>query len=133
MKTEVSPSGHITTNGIGIGTVSPEMVRQRASELAVINGRAINDAWPSDLDQAQRELTGAGPDDEPTDIISTEPEADAWNPVPGSVGHQVPDGSATDEEEWQVDSVRLVEEGIAEAEHDQMVRAMEQKTRDNTE
>lgn len=122
MKTEIPPPGHITENGMGIGSVTPLMVQQRASELAVLNGRAAHDVWPSDLETARQELTGAV--DAETDVISTDSETNAWNPVPGSPGHQAPDTSSDEEEEWQADSVRLVEEGVAEAEHDQMVRAM---------
>jgi hypothetical protein len=133
MKTEFPPPGHIAENGNGIGSVAPEMVQQRASELAVINGREADDIWPSDLEEAQQELTGSGADDEQTDIINTDPETNAWNPVPGSVGHRTPDGRNEEEEEWQADSVRLVEEGVAEAEHDQMIRAVQRENQDNAE
>lgn len=133
MKTAFSPPGHITENGNGIGSVTPEMVQQRASELAVINGREADDVWPNDMIEAQRELTGSGPDDEPTDVVSTDQEANTWNPVLGSAGHQTPDGRNDDEKEWQVDSIRLVEEGMAEAQHDQMLRSIQQGHQANAE
>lgn len=36
--------GVLTDNSAGIGTVTPKMVRQRAAELAVIDGRSEQDA-----------------------------------------------------------------------------------------
>jgi hypothetical protein len=133
MKSEFPPPGRITENGHAIGSVTPAMVLQRASELAVINGRAANDVWPNDLTAAQQELTGSGPDDEPTDVVNTDEDTNVWNPVPGSAGHQTPNGRNDEEEEWQVDSIRLVEEGMAEAQHDQMLRAIQQENQANAE
>ncbi len=115
-------------NGCGIGTVTQAMVQQRASELAMINGRAPQHIWLSDLEQAHQELTGAGNMETETEIeIPTDSEATAWNPVPGSPGHQVPEANTQEHDEWQEDSLRLIEEGLAEAENDQMVRARQQE------
>ncbi len=50
--------GVLTVNDKGIGEVSRKMLRERAAELAVINGRAEQDVSKSDWDQAKRELTG---------------------------------------------------------------------------
>src|SRR5207237_723478 len=51
--------GRFTQHGHGLGTVTEEMVRQRAAELALINGRRPGQVLDSDLDEARRELTGA--------------------------------------------------------------------------
>ena len=39
----------------GVGTVTYKMVRERAVELAVIDGRTAQEVSSSDLDQAKRE------------------------------------------------------------------------------
>jgi hypothetical protein len=52
------------------------------------------------------------------------PESDRWDPMPGSTGHKVRVAPSDDEdEEGRSDNERLTEEGVAEAEHDQMLRA----------
>ena len=51
MKTNPLKEGALTENSAGIGTVTRKMVRERAIELAVINGRPAQDAAKSDWDQ----------------------------------------------------------------------------------
>ena len=111
-------------NSTGVGTVTRKMVRERAVELALINGRAAHDASVSDWDQAKRELTGE-PDIDPKEAtLESAPESERWDPLPGSNGHIIPVPSV-DEEDDEGRSVgeRLVEEGVQEAEHDQMLQA----------
>ena len=100
------------------------MVRERAVELALINGRTALEVSKSDWEQARRELTGQ-PDTDPKEaVLESAPESDRWDPVHGSTGHKVPVASSEDEDdEGRSDSERLVEEGIAEAEHDQRLQA----------
>jgi hypothetical protein len=78
----------------------------------------------SDLEQAKRELTGE-PDPDPNEaVLESAPESERWDPVHGSTGHKVPVAPSDDEDdEGRSDSERLVEEGIAGAEHDQMLQA----------
>ena len=64
MKSNPLKQGIITENSSGIGTVTREMVRLRAVELSIIDGRAANDVSKSDWAQAKRELTGE-PDMDP--------------------------------------------------------------------
>jgi len=124
MKTDLLKEGSLTENSVGIGTVTRGMVRERAVELAVINGRCAQDASKTDWEQAKRELTGE-PDVDPLDaVLESAPESERWDPVYGSTGHKVAVTSNDDEdEEGRSDSERLVEEGVAEAEHDQMLQA----------
>ena len=124
MNTNPLKQGLLTENSAGIGTVTRAMVRERAVELAVINGRAPRDVSKSDWDQAKRELTGES-DTDPTDtLLESAPESERWDPVPGSVGGKVPAAPSADEdEEGRSDNERLVEEGIAGAEQDQMLQA----------
>ena len=80
--------GHITENGAGIGTVTRGMVRERAVELAMINGRSAAEVSPSDWDEAKRELTG-GSDTDPIDVIlESAPESVRWGPGPWLDGPQ---------------------------------------------
>lgn len=119
----------MTENSAGIGTVTRKMVRARAAELAVINGRSARDASKSDREQAKRELTGE-PDVDPTEaVLESAPESERWDPMPGSTGHKVPAAPSEDEDdEGRSDNERLVEEGVAEAELDQMQRASKTKS-----
>ena len=58
MKTNPLKEGASTDNSAGIGTVNRKRVRERAVELAIINGRSAQEASKSDWEQAKRELTG---------------------------------------------------------------------------
>jgi hypothetical protein len=58
MKTNPLKEGAMTENSAGIGTVTRKMVRERAIELAAINGRPAHEVSKSDWEQARRELTG---------------------------------------------------------------------------
>ncbi len=114
----------MTENSAGIGTVTRKMVRERAIELAVINGRSAQEVSKSDREQAKRELTGDPDPDPKEEVLESAPESERWDPVPGSTGHKVSVASGDDEDdEGRSDNERLVEEGIAGAEHDQMRQA----------
>ena len=124
MKANPMKDGVLAENSAGIGTVTRKMVRERAVELAVINGRSAREMSKSDREQAQRELTGE-PDTDPKQVaLESAPESERWDPVPGSTGHKVPVASSDDEDdEGLSDNERLVDEGIAGAEHDQTRQA----------
>jgi hypothetical protein len=100
------------------------MVRQRAQELAVINGRTVQEISKTDWEQAKRELAGnegLSPEELTLDSI---PESERWDPVPGTVGHPAPEilGEDVDDDGLSL-SARLVEQGISQAEHDQRLQA----------
>jgi hypothetical protein len=124
MKTNPMKEGALTENSVGIGTVTRQMVRERAVELAIINGRSAQNVSKADLEEAKRELTGE-PDTDPKEAaLESAPESERWDPVPGSEGRKVPAAPSADEDgEGRSDNERLVEEGIAGAEHDQMREA----------
>jgi len=114
----------MTENGAGIGTVTRGMVKERAVELALINGRTTLEVSQSDWEQAKSELTGGSDADLNDALLESAPESERWDPVHGSTGHKAPESSSDDEnEDGRSDSAMLVEEGIAEAEHDQMLQA----------
>jgi hypothetical protein len=94
-------TGQFLSGAAPLGTVTRAMVTRRAKEIAVINGRNENDFTPDDLDQARLELTGLH------DVGATE-----------DLGDSVPAGPARDEQTVAED---LVQQGVEEATHDQML------------
>ena len=116
--------GIIMENAAGIGTVTAEMVEARARELAAINGRPSSEPSETDYEQAKRELTGEAEMDPQEESSESIPESDGWDPVPGSTGRQAADSLGEDEDaEGRSESAQLFEEGVSEAEHDQMRQA----------
>jgi len=74
-------------------------------------------------------LTGQPVADSKEEILESAPESARWNPVPGSTGHKVPTAASEDEdEEGRSVNERLVDEGIAGAERDQMLKADKSRT-----
>jgi len=77
MKTNPLKQGVLTENSAGIGTVNRKMVRERAVELAVINGRSARDVSKSDWEQAKRELTGEPDTDRKRRSLNQRPNPNA--------------------------------------------------------
>jgi len=108
--------GIISERFHGVGTVTQEMVRERARENALINGRDPNFYTKDDYLEAKRELTGdCLVEDEEKDFIAT---LTRWDEAPGFSGHPVQKEEIPDE---QTVAQKLVEEGVNEAEHEQRV------------
>ena len=125
MKIDPLNESAIIIHSNGVGTVTRQMVRERATELALINGRAAQDVSNNDWEQAKRELTGKLDTDPTEATLESVPESERWEPLPGSAGHIVPVPSVDGEDdEGRSFSERLVEEGVNEAVHDQMLRAV---------
>jgi hypothetical protein len=125
--------GVLTENSVGIGPVTREMVQARTRELALIAGRTPPHVTQADYQQAKRELTGGSDMDRQEAMLDAIPEANRWNPVPGSAGRQVPESPSEDEDdEGRSETEQLVDEGAEEAQRDQMfqaARAAEKKDR----
>ena len=116
--------GVIMENADGIGTVTPAMVEARARELAAINGRPSSEPSETDYQQAKRELTGEAETDPQEESSESIPDSEGWDPVPGSAGRQAADSLGEDEDaEGRSESAQMFEEGVTEAEHDQMRQA----------
>ena len=131
MKKNPLNKGVIMENADGIGTVTPAMVETRARELALIDGRDSSKPTEADYRQAKHELTGEEEIDAQQENLESLPESEAWDPLPGSTGHQAADSLGEDEDaEGRSESAQMFEEGINEAEHDQMLRAAEAEERD---
>jgi len=129
MNTNPLKQGTLTENFAGIGTVTRKLVRERAVELAVIDGRSAPEVSKSDWEQAKRELTGEPDIDPKTAVLESAPESERWDPVSGSTGHKVPTAPSADEdEEGRSDNERLVEEGAAEAALDQSLQVAQAAT-----
>jgi hypothetical protein len=119
--------GMIARNFDGIGAVSRDMINKRAKELAFLSGRIPPEATDADFERAERELAGGSELDGQDQIIENLPESERWDPVPGSQGTPGPDvpNEDDDDDEGRNESAQLAEEGVHEAEHDQMVQAEE--------
>ena len=124
MKTNPLKDGIVTEHSAGVGTVTREMVRARAAELAIIDGHLSSNATKAHFAQARRELTGL-PEVDPLDaILESAPESDRWDPVPGSTGSKARVAPSDDEDdEGRSDNERLVEGGVAEAGLEQSLQA----------
>jgi hypothetical protein len=71
-------------------------------------------------------LTGEEEIDLQEENLESVPESEDWDPVPGSTGRQAADSPGGDEDaEGRSEAAQMYEEGINEAEHDQMRRAAE--------
>src|SRR5882762_5946248 len=117
--------GRFTAKGRGLGTVTRQMVLQRAGEIAEINGRP-DKILDSDFQQAHRELTGEELLEPRLTPAERLPEDKRWEAVPETEGVKAPENAVPDEQTF---AENLVEEGVEEAEHDQMTRATRQAAR----
>jgi hypothetical protein len=116
--------GVLTENFSGIGPPTAGMIQKRARELALIAGDVSSQVSQADEEQAERELTGGSDMDGQETVLESIPEAERWDPVPGSAGRQAPESPSEDEDdEGRSETEQLVDEGVEEAERDQMVEA----------
>ena len=124
MNTNPQDEGAIILHSTGIGTVTRKMVRERAVELALIAGRPANDVSKSDWEQAKQELTGSR-EIEPNELIlESISTTEGWDSIPGSTGGEMPVTPVEGEEdEGQSLGEKLIDEGMREADHDQMLQA----------
>ena len=130
MDTNPLNKGVITENSIGLGTVTRKMVRERARELALIEGRVPPQVLQVDYEQAKRELTGGAELDPQEALRESAPESERWDIMPGSTGHKAPESPSEDEDdEGRSEGEQLVEQGVAEAEHDQMLQAVRESAK----
>ena len=116
------PAGKISVHGNGLGAPSPDTVERRAREIALIAERDPDEFTDSDWDQARRELLGALPSNAPEETDDNAEVVEEWNVVASSAGHRAP--RMEDEENV---GEHLVEDGIEEAAHDQMVEARKEE------
>jgi hypothetical protein len=120
MKQNQIEEGRFSSRGEGLGTVTEEMVHQRASEIAVMNGRSKHNVLDLDLEQARRELQGEERLNPTPSAAENLTEDQRWGADSVSTGHKVPPVPVPDEQTF---AEKLVEEGVADAEHDQEIEA----------
>jgi hypothetical protein len=114
----------LTASLTASGPVTREMVHARARERAMIAGRSPLQVSQVDYEDAKRELTGESDVDRQEAMLYSIPEAKREDPVPDSTGHQAPESLNEDEGiEGSNASAQLVEEGVNEAERDQILQA----------
>ena len=113
---ETQHSGKIVRGTEGLGTVTPQMLEERAREIARSDGRTE----PNDLDRtwAREELTGAKSGSE-RPATREEPGRD-WEMPLVSSGEKIPTVRPEDEENIPE---KLIQEGVDEADHDQRLRS----------
>ncbi len=122
----------LALNFLGVGTVTRKMVRERSVELALIDGRSAQEVSKSDWEQAKRELTGGSDTDPKELLLESATEDERWDPLPGSTGQIAPASSIDGEDEdGRGISERLVDQGMLEAEHDQMLQAAKKQREEN--
>jgi len=109
----------------GIGTVSLEMVEQRAREIALSDGRKPEAYSEGDWNQAKKELTRDYPDAEAPadDPDATVTASDDVVVTPSKHKENIP--SSPDRGMAEI----LVEQGLDEADHDQRVESEQNRKR----
>jgi len=131
MKKDPTDEGRFTEHGHGLGTVTDEMVRKRAQELALIAGRPKGVVLDMDYREARRELTGKEGLNPTPSREERLPEDQRWDAIPESKGHEGPHMETSDEQTF---AEKLVEEGAEDAEQDLMEQATRERARrDETE
>jgi hypothetical protein len=117
-KTSIHAHGTISRS-----LVTPDMVENRARELALIAGREPNRVTASDRIQAKKELLGDDSADAAVDDTGITPSG--MGAPPTSTGSRTERHLPTDDET----EIQTVQEGVDEAEHDEMVQAAKTRTK----
>ncbi|MHA3772745.1 hypothetical protein ACXR0O_14520 [Verrucomicrobiota bacterium sgz303538] len=116
------PVGKIIAGHNGLGTVTPEMVEERARELARMDGRTEPNG--NDRQRAHEELLGPEPDVSGPEVVDPEIEkVVTWDEAPEESGSRAP--QVLPEDEANI-AETLVQEGLEEAEHDQRLSSAEE-------
>ena len=114
----------------GIGNVNPALVRERAAELAVADGRPDTDVTPQDLDRAEKELRAELGSEGGTRKLTETSNSLQPDDAVGSAGRESVSGES---EARQTDAESLIQEGIDEAVHDERVESGKETLSEGTE
>jgi hypothetical protein len=127
MKNSKPAEAKIMVHGRGTGGVNDADIERRAGELASLAGRSRT---PYDYARARRELQGQTLPDGVNEDAPRSSRGLLRDPSepPSDTGRQIPERAAPDEEAL---SERLVEEGVEEAQHDQMIAARREERRED--
>ena len=107
-----------------VAPATREELNARTHEIAASSGRVPAQVMQSDYEQAKRELTGESEGERQDAVLDAMAEPKLWNPVPGSVGRQVPESPSEDEDdEGRSETEQLVDDGQVAAERDRAQQA----------
>jgi hypothetical protein len=112
---ETQPKGKILRGTEGLGTITSQMIEERAHQIAQGEGRA--EANDLDRTRAREDLTGSTSSSEPPTRKETDRD---WYTPRGSSGEKAPTVRPEDDENIPE---KLIQEGIEEADHDQRLRS----------
>jgi hypothetical protein len=118
--------GKISLHGDGMGVPSPDLVEKRAREIALIDERDPDDFTDADWAQARRELLGEVTPSAPEETTESAELEEEWPVVGGDKGHRVP-RQGVDDDDGETLGEHLVEDGLEEATHDQMLEARKEE------
>ena len=123
--------GVFTAHGRGIGVVTKKMIRERAAEIALINGRKLHELDPTDWEQAKRELSGGSEVDPDTEILESLSEAARAGELSDTAVEAAYESPLEDEdEEGRSETAQLVDEGAQEAARDQRLVAVRENQKE---
>ena len=123
--------GKILDHSAGIGEVSKAEIEQRARELAEIDGLDADQVNEGHRYQARQEMLGATDADAANDDEGMIADLINEDDVPGESGSAVStsNNSAADGDDQTI-AEELVNEGIAESDHDRMIESRKQERLD---
>jgi len=119
----IGPRAHIIVHDEGAGAPTRDTVVQRARELATIAGRTPDTFTDEDLRQARRELLDTSEQNQEASLEPELPFEPGNGEVLGGSGSEARNFASEDESTVAED---LVQEGLDEALHDEMLEAQEQ-------
>lgn len=114
------PIGDLSGRETELGVTTPEMVEQRARDLARLDGRNPNQFTDADWDQARAELSGTQSHESPETPDEIADSLSERGAIPGESGREIL--PVVPKDEALLDE-RLARRGVDEAAHDQMVAA----------
>ena len=112
--------GKISLHGNGMGAPTPELVEKRAREIALIDERDPENFTDGDWEEARHELLGIESHAAPEETAESQGMEEDWPIVAIDPGERSPRAGTDDGETL---GAHLVEGGVEEATHDQMVEA----------
>jgi hypothetical protein len=118
-------AGKISVHGNGVGAPSPEDIERRAREIALIDERDPENFTDTDWELAHRELLGHVHPVPPEETKENAELVSEWQVTTSDTGHRVPRPGV--EEDDETVGEQLVEDGVEDAAHDQMLEARKEE------
>lgn len=112
--------GKISVHGDGMGAPTPELVEERAREIALIDERDPEEFTDTDWERARQELLGVVSVAAPEETAENADLEEEWPVAPSDTGGRARRAGVDDDEML---GEQLVAGGVAEATHDRMVEA----------